>query len=645
MNRARHLLCCCLLALLAWPLAGRADERILSFYSQIEVTADGGMNVTETIRARAEGRNIRHGIYRDFPTDYRDRFGNAVRVAFEPRTLTRDGGAEPFHTERRSNGVRVYFGSEQTTLTPGEYTWSFTYHTNRQLGFFADHDELYWNVTGNGWDFPIDTAGATVELPGVIAASSLQLEAYTGIRGARGRDWTAQPGDSRAEFATTAVLAPREGLTIVVSFPKGIVAGPGLRQRAMWMLTDNVAALALITALLLVFTWYLTQWLRVGRDPKPGTIIPIYEPPAGYTPSALRFVERMEWDQRCVAADLVDAAMRGALHISDDDGDYRIERKGKAKADLPPIEKKLVNDLLGSDDALSFNASHRFRIIKATALHQMALQAAYANSHFRKNTSLILIGVLITIATVIGAALLIGDPVRAFGTIFIMFWLSGWSIGLFLLCARAINSWRQTGEGSFGKRIAATGTAAVGTSFVVAFIVAELFGIGLLAAASGIAFAITILALIATNLLFGWLMKAPTQTGRKLLDQIAGLRLYLGVAERDELAAQQAPPLTADQFHRMLPYALALNVEQNWTNRFAAAVGPVAAEQAVQSAGWYSGAAVSDIDHFVSGLGSSFGDAISSSSTPPGSSSGSSSGSDGGGSSGGGGGGGGGGGW
>ncbi|MEO7756360.1 MAG: hypothetical protein ABIS07_07260, partial [Dokdonella sp.] len=146
----------------------------------------------------------------------------------------------------------------------------------------------------------------------------------------------------------------------------------------------------------------------------------------------------------------------------------------------------------------------------------------------------------------------------------------------------------------------------------------------------------------ATNVAFFDWLKAPTLAGRELLDKIAGLRLYLGVAERDELAAQQAPPMSADEFQRFLPYALALDVEKTWADRFAAAVGPAAAAAAASTVGWYQGdTGTTNLGSFTNSLGSSLSSAISSSSSTPGSSSGGG----GGGSSGGGGGGGGGGGW
>ena len=98
------------LVLLAAPAAASADERILDFSSGIVVHADASMTVTETITVRSEGDAIRRGIFRDFPTDYTDRLGNRYVVAFEVLAVTRDGVREAWHSERLSNGTRVYIG-------------------------------------------------------------------------------------------------------------------------------------------------------------------------------------------------------------------------------------------------------------------------------------------------------------------------------------------------------------------------------------------------------------------------------------------------------------------------------------------------------------------------------------------------------
>ncbi|HKR94408.1 MAG TPA: DUF2207 domain-containing protein, partial [Candidatus Angelobacter sp.] len=156
---------CFLLAAFAPATAQDSDERIRSFDSRITVNTDGSMLVKETIAITSAGESIQHGIYRNFPTSYKDWKGNSYSVLFEIVSVRRDGHSEPYHTEEQKNGVKVYFGSATYDLPPGEHTYEFEYRTNRQLGFFKDHDELYWNVTGNGWQFPIDVVSATVLLP------------------------------------------------------------------------------------------------------------------------------------------------------------------------------------------------------------------------------------------------------------------------------------------------------------------------------------------------------------------------------------------------------------------------------------------------------------------------------------------------
>ena len=124
MTRLRMLvLSLCALALPALALPAPAQERILSYDSAITVNADGSMDVVETIRVHAEGNDIRRGIYRDFPTRYRDRYGNRVVVDFQPVSVLRDGKAEPWFIERRPNCVRLDTGNDDFLPVPADYTW------------------------------------------------------------------------------------------------------------------------------------------------------------------------------------------------------------------------------------------------------------------------------------------------------------------------------------------------------------------------------------------------------------------------------------------------------------------------------------------------------------------------------------------
>ena len=139
----------------------------------------GGLTITEKITVLAEGDKIRRGIYRDFPTRYKDRSGKTKTVGFQLLDVKRDGKHEPFRLENISNGVRVYIGRGDHFLPHGQYSYELIYQTDRQLGFFERHDELYWNVTGNDWAFTIEQADAIVQLPAGVAAHDTELTAYT----------------------------------------------------------------------------------------------------------------------------------------------------------------------------------------------------------------------------------------------------------------------------------------------------------------------------------------------------------------------------------------------------------------------------------------------------------------------------------
>ncbi|HUE29924.1 MAG TPA: DUF2207 domain-containing protein, partial [Verrucomicrobiae bacterium] len=283
--------------LAASDMARAQAERILSYHSDIAVRQDASMRVTETIAVHGAGAQIRHGIYRDFPTEYRDNLDNRVKVAFEILAVTRDGRSEPYHTEAISNGVRIYIGARNVTIPPGDHTYTLTYGTRRQLGFFDDHDELYWNATGNGWTFPIGRASAMVTLPPGVPPEQVRFAAYTGPQGSRAAAvlGETEPGP-RVSFETTAALGPREGLTIVVGWPKGYVAEPTRQEKVRDFLSDNRSTLVGLIGLGVVFLYYFVTWARVGRDPATGTIMALYDAPQGLSPAAIRYLTKMGFD-------------------------------------------------------------------------------------------------------------------------------------------------------------------------------------------------------------------------------------------------------------------------------------------------------------------------------------------------------------
>src|SRR5690606_14732858 len=225
-----------------------------------------------------------------FPTRYRDRYGNRVVVDFQMREVLRDGRPEPWFIENVGNGVRINTGNDDFLPTPGEFTFTLRYRTTRQLGFFADYDELYWNAIGTGWMFPIESGVVEVRLPEPVPENRLQAEAHTGPQGVRGQDYAASiPAPGTARWQLTQSLQPREGLTVMLSFPKGVIEAPSSAQKLLWVLRDNRGLLIALIGLALLLVYCIRRWRAVGRDPSAGTIIVRYEPPGGYSPAGLRY--------------------------------------------------------------------------------------------------------------------------------------------------------------------------------------------------------------------------------------------------------------------------------------------------------------------------------------------------------------------
>jgi len=399
---------------LAWlalaPLLAAADERILDFHSDITVMQDGWIEVTETIRVRAEGNRIRRGIYRDFPTEYYDKAGNRYEVDFQPLVVLRNGAPESFHSQRDRNGVRTYFGSSDRYIEPGEHTYRFRYRASRMLGFFATHDELYWNVTGFDWAFPIDRGSATVRLGFDVPAADIAAEAYTGPYGSSGRDYTSRiDADGTVNFTANAALGPLNGLTIVVMWPKGFVAEPGALQKTLWLLRDNLNLLIVLAGFAAMLAYYVPVWKRYGKDPEEGVLVTRYEPPQGFSPASLRYIRQMYYDNKSMTAAILNLAVKGYLRINDLGSKHTLF-KLEPDVDAPPLaagERELYEALFRDGRRVVLEQDNHELLGKAKRAHADSLAQDYKEKYFRRNGLLNIPAAVIAVAAT-GLAVLVG---------------------------------------------------------------------------------------------------------------------------------------------------------------------------------------------------------------------------------------------
>ncbi len=389
-----------------------ADERILDYHSDILIHTDGSLTVTETIRVQAEGNNIRRGIFRDFPTRYRDRFKNHYQVELNVLEVQRNGTPEPFHTENKSNGIRIYIGSSDHMLANGIHEYRLRFYTNRQLGFFENYDELYWNVTGTGWIFPIDHASVRIELPTEVEAEALQTAFYTGPDGADSKQAESRIINGRTiAFETTRGLNAYEGLTVAVGWPKGIVDQPSTSQKAAWFLQDNGSALVLLLGLLAPLGWYLWAWNRFGRDPRKGVIIPRYRPPMGLTPAGCSYIRKMSFGKQAFAAAIVSLGVKGYLEIHEDEDDFTLHNKqtsGNGKASKG--ERAVLDQFFEEASEVKLEQKNYKVFMKAQKVLKKALKAEHMGRLFNLNSIYALPAVLMTVVAVFIAAQLNGGP-------------------------------------------------------------------------------------------------------------------------------------------------------------------------------------------------------------------------------------------
>ncbi len=578
-----------LLLFLGIATQAMAAEEILSFDSKVDVQKNGDLVVTETITVWAEGNQIRRGIFRDFPVGLIVN-GIAGTNSFELISAKRDGRAENYRIEKTGKSVRVYFGSADVFLKPGRHTYELVYTTDRQVRFFDDHDEVFWNATGTEWAFPILKATATILLPpGGRVGDTVSFTGPYGSKANDARSSIAADGRS-ARFEILSQLGRREGMTVGVKFAKGIVAAPTQQQRLEWFLRDRKADLAAVAGVILAFMYYLYAWMRVGRDPPEDVVVPRWDLPDGVSPALTHYIWNRGLKRQgfpAISAAAINLAVNGHLKLEKLDGTMTLHRTSKASpASFPIGERTVIERVDAYGGQLPLTADMGTKIETLATQFRSAMESEHRNDFYRNNYGWIVPGVLISIATILGAVFLGGLGAESLGAII--------PVSFFGVVATfmAVQIAKRLSEGPLGAKLQ------------LAF---YLFFVGVVAVNGGLSLFSgfvgyiqnplligAIVTLVMLNLLFFWLMGAPTPIGQKRTAEVAGLRQYLNLAEADRMNMLGAPDMSPTHYETLLPYAVGLGVEKPWTNAFqnwlaaAVAAGAVAATS-YHGPGWYAG--------------------------------------------------------
>ena len=164
--------------------ASAKELRIENFDAHIVVASNGTIDVTETIRAHFIGGPW-HGLYRSIPVEYVTPQGLNYTLFLDVKQVT-DGSGHRLKFDssrvRHYRKLKIYIPDADNSVQ----TISIEYTVSDAIKFFEDHDELYWNVTGDEWDVPIQSAHAQ----DYSAGRSQQYSSYGVYR----RVWVARQG-------------------------------------------------------------------------------------------------------------------------------------------------------------------------------------------------------------------------------------------------------------------------------------------------------------------------------------------------------------------------------------------------------------------------------------------------------------------
>ncbi|MEG1823328.1 MAG: DUF2207 domain-containing protein [Cloacibacillus sp.] len=627
---AAKRLCAALAALFLITAPASAAEVIKEFTSNVQIRKDSALEVTERLLINVENITIRRGIVRSFPIYYTDKDGRSFEVGFDVQSVTLDGAEVPWSVEYEGDYANLRIGDKNVMVPQGLRKYVIRYVTTRQVGFFEQFDELYWNATGNHWSWPILNASCTVSLPQEEASVPFRsIEWYVGRYGEKGDPAYARLS-SKNTVSSTKTLYPGEGMTVVYTFPKGLVSEPAPffgNTRAQWM----IAAAALIA----VLSWLAFSFFTfVKRVPVPAVIARFY-PPDDASPACVRNILESTVDQTSFTANVMALAVKGALKIISSEKSsifgtktesYTLEKES-SPAKLTADEEAMYETLF-EDGADSVKIEQKNAVKLSACKNAMAGNVAVLCDGFTKSYAKIAVTAVLMIAAGIAAL----TPFTGESATTVACCAAAAAVTLLVGFMRGLGMKPRTSSKIFSAAVTLVIGAAV---TVIAAGLAEsmsegglpviLFGASAAAAAAALPF------------LTQW-----TERGAEIYSEAEGLKLYISVAEKARMEMLDAPDETPELFERLLPYAVATGEVKAWSARFESVLA-----KADYKPSWYVGATpylflnAGGFNSFANDLNRS----ITSGMTKPSSSPTLSSGSGGGGFSGGGGGGGGGSGW
>jgi uncharacterized membrane protein YgcG len=490
---------------LAFPAHAR-ELRIEKFSSEVVVSPNGSIDVTETITAHFIGGPW-HGLYRSIPIEYVTPQELNYTLFLNVKSVTDSSGNKlkfEASRERHYRKLKIYVPNADDSTQ----TISIEYTVSDALKFFEDHDELYWNVTGDEWDVPIQAADARIVLP--EGTTNIRANVFTGSYRSSAHNADAEIAGNGVEVHTRDPLRYHEGLTVAVAFDKGLVHEPTAIDKLSLFLRSNWPLSLPFVAFAIMFYLWWTQ----GRDPRLRPIAAQYEPPDQLTPGEAGTLIDNSADMRDITSSIVDLAVRGYMVIEeheknrmlglvhDKDYNFILKKERSEWSTLKPHEQVLLNGFftMGTAGETVSMSSLENRFYKNLPdIKSRIFESLVTHGYYRRRP----------------------DSVRA------SYLGIGIVVGLLL---------------AWGGNAVASSMGMAPLTFIIAGVLTGAVICG-----------------------FGWFMPAHTEQGARAMEGVLGFEDFLVHVDSDRFNRTIKTP---QMFEKFLPFAMALGVEKNWSKAF-----------------------------------------------------------------------------
>ena len=597
-----------------------SKEDIVDYDIEIHVNEDASMDVTEKITVNAQGIDIVHGIYRDFPTQYKNK-----TVTFKINDVTLDGEDVKYITEGVSRGVRIKIGSSNSDVPKGLHTYKIEYTTERQMFFEEDYNELYWNLIGSGWNFDIEECSARIYFPKGTEILEDDIKAYVGAYGDTEESddvyWYVNEDESCVYFNVFREIPSLNAFTILVRSEKGTIAEPTLGQKFRWFIQDNAMFVFILIGMIGLGIWQFFIWKKHGKDPEKNVIIPKYYPPEGMNVGDVKYVDTMGKTDRILEATFISLATKGFLKFdkgSEKNSVMTVEKTyGKNpdeyKDELSEFERDVYRSI-GSKEKLGYTPSLYDILQRLKKRISKKLSEKYDDKMFFKNIKYSVISIVVSVILFVVGAIVgtISNPyITSYGIENIMTILAIAFIFFMVifLCKDLIKA-------KSNRLISFIFILIWGVPFLIFGIAMSLEVIR--SFMESIFQAFIIVGIVLQNYLFIKWIPRYTQEGMRIKEDIDGFKMFINVAKDDDFKDK-----TPEMFDKYFAYAYVLGLENKWASKFEDIL-----KQADYIPTWCSTYMFDDgvfnCPAFTSSFSSTFSSSMSSASTVPASSSSSS---------------------